>query len=143
MIKRLPYIAVAMAMLWGSVSAHAQELGLLKSYGDDGRFFSGGSSDGYMLTRQTYATEDSSGAQGQLRIVKKYPGGGYEEFRKEYVARCRSYDNESYVVIHEIGDAKDMDSRLVKTPEKLPGAAAKMAYNLYWAACSEVFNKFK
>jgi hypothetical protein len=144
MVKRLSCVAAAMAALSGGMSAYGQELGSVKSYGDNGRLFSGGSSAAYLLTRQTYATEDSSGAQGQLRIVKKYSGGGYEEFRKEYVARCRSYDSENYVVIHEIGaDTKDMDSKPVKTPDKRPAAAARMAYNLYWAACSDVFNKFK
>ena len=54
------------------------------------------------------------------------------------------YDKDYFVIVHDIGqDAARGESTAITKPEGPPVAAQEMAYNLYWAACDEIFNKFK
>jgi hypothetical protein len=123
-----------------------QEMGRLQTFGSDGRLFSAGPNDYFLLSRQSYVSEDSSGYEGQIRQVKKYPGGGYEIKLREYIARCVApFDNMMYVVWYEAGQREQGASHSVdiKNPGRFPGLATKDSYNLYWAACHGEFRKFK
>jgi len=123
----------------------AQEVGTLQSYGTDGRLFSTGEIDYFLLSRQSYGTEDSIGYTGQIRIVKKYAGDGFEIQMRDYTARCTSYDENIYVMWSEAGKGDSGEGRMVdiKTPNRLARPAVKDSYNLYWAACKGQFRKFK
>jgi hypothetical protein len=134
----------ATALVALSGAAWSQEMGPIQTFGNKGRLYSSGSDDYFLMSRQSYATEDSSGYEGQLRLVKKYEGGGYEEKLMDYIARCNApFDHNTYVVVREAGSEEYGDSVNIATPEKFPGQTKKPAYNLYWAACHGQFSKFK
>jgi hypothetical protein len=132
--------AVALAAL--NASAWCQEIGGVETFGGKGRLYSTGSNDHYLISRQSYATEDSSGYEGRLRIVKKYGGGAYEEILMDYTARCNAYDKMIYVSIRKAG-IEDGESIDIKGQNKFPGQEKKAAYNLYWAACHGQYRKFR
>jgi hypothetical protein len=113
-----------------------------ETFGDKGRLYNTGSDEYYLLSRRRYATEDSFGYEGRLRLVRKYEGGGYEEKLMDYTARCNAYDKLIYVVVGEAG-SEEHGNVDIKNPEKFPGEAKKAAYNLYWAACHGQFRRFK
>jgi hypothetical protein len=123
--------------------AGAQQLGALETYGADGRLYSLDKNEHYLLSRQPYQSEDSSGYMGQIRFVIKYEGGGYEIKTREYTARCRAVDDQSQVVTYEPGREEDTSSTAAIHPAKTPSADMKNAYNLFWAACYGKFRKFK
>jgi hypothetical protein len=139
-------VFVFAALVALAARAFSQEIGPIQSYGPEGRLYSSGPDDSYLLTRQSYATEDSTGYFGQIRIVKKYENGGYEEKIMDYSARCIApFDNMVQISIRESGkdewDGTGIDD--IKNPERFPGAAKKDSSNLYWAACHQQFRKFK
>jgi hypothetical protein len=141
---RLALRLLAAAVVGGS--AICQELGPIERFGADGRLFSSGGDDYFLLSRQRYVSEDSSGYEGQVRIVKKYPNGGYEIHMRDYIARCVApFDKQVYVVWAAAGemDSKPGEPISITNPESLPNAANKESYNLYWAACHNQFRKFK
>ena len=74
----LQLCALTFCML-GSVT-HSQELGSIETFGTNGRLYSLDKNEHYLLTRQSYGTEDLTGYQGQIRLVINYEGGGYEIF---------------------------------------------------------------
>lgn len=125
--------------------AIAQELGPLQTYGADGRLFSSSiSSDYFLLSRQSYITEDSSGYGGDVRIVRKYEGGGFEIILKQYTARCAApFDNSVQIIWSDPGDEANSTTVNVANAGRSPGADQKDSYNLYWAACKGQFRKFK
>lgn len=134
-------LTVAATLVIGS-TLNAEELGPIKTYGDYGRLFSSGKDDYYLLSIRSYVTEDSSGYQGRVRIVKKFPGGGYELKFKDFVARCNApFDHEVQIMWSEAGK-NDYVSIPIKSPNKLPSPDIKESYNLYWAACFEKFRRF-
>jgi hypothetical protein len=125
-------------------AAFSQERGPLQSYGPDGRLFSAGTIDYFLLSRQSYLTEDSSGYEGQVRAVIKYYGGAFEIKLKDYTARCNApFDNMVYIAWSDAGVQGSPHTVPVKTPSRFPGEDAKESYNLYWAACHNNFLKFK
>lgn len=128
-------------------SSFGQDMGRLETFGTEGRLFSSGSIDDFfLLSRQSYLTEDSRGYEGQIRQVKKYPGGGYEIKIRDYLARCVApFDNMTMVTWYEPGQTDRSTGRMVeiKSPDKFPGAGTKDSYNLYWAACHGRFRKFR
>jgi hypothetical protein len=126
-------------------SAQSQEMGPSETFGSDGRLFSSGDDDYYLLSRQSYVSEDSAGYEGQLRIRRKYANGGYEIKIMDYTARCSApFDNMVMVTIREAG-SNDYDSGRVdiKVPDRHPGSGKKPSYNLFWAVCRNQFRKFK
>ena len=138
-------LCLAIIVFYQSLAA-AQELGPIKTYGDDGRLFSSGNDDYYLLSIRSYVSEDSSGYQGKVRIVKKYPGGGYELKFRDFIARCNApFDHEVQIMWSETGkdDYASIPSVPIKSPNKLPSPDAKESYNLYWAACFEKFQRFR
>jgi hypothetical protein len=135
-------VALLFALMGGA--AIAQERGTPQTYGPEGRLFSSGAIDYFLMSRRSYATEDSSGYDGQVRAVKKYPGGGYEIKLKDYVARCFApFDNMVQIVWSDPGQEEIGHVVPIKTPAKFPGQDSKESYNLYWAACHGVFQKFR
>jgi hypothetical protein len=137
-------LLIVFAILSSPLSA--QEMGALEAFGADGKLYSSGNGDCYLLSRQSYGTEDSSGFSGQIRITKTYPGGGYEVQTMDYTARCNApFDGIVEVTVREPGKAETEMGEMVeiKSPERFPGASKKDAYNLYWAACHNQFRKFK
>lgn len=141
----MPWLKVLIAFCVWTSAASAQEVGELESFGQDGRLYSMGSDEFYLVSRQTYGTEDSVGYQGQIRIVKKYPGGGYEIKMMDYIARCRAVDGDTMIMLKDTGKGEDEFTKNMVSvrPEQAPGAAKKDAYNLFWAACRSQFRKFK
>jgi len=124
----------------------AQEMGKLETFGADGKLYSSDPDEYYLLSRQSYGTEDSSGFSGRIRIKKNYAGGGYEILLRDYTARCFApFDKLVEVTVREVGKDEFNNNDMVEitSPERFPGAAKKHAYNLYWAACHNRFQRFK
>jgi hypothetical protein len=123
----------------------SQDRGALETFGTDGRLFSAGKEDYYLLSRQSYVSEDSSGYEGQVRVVMHYQADAYEIRLKDYLARCRSYDGMMDVVWFKPEEREQGTGYTVaiQKPDKRPGADKKESYNLYWAACNGKFLKFK
>jgi len=120
-----------------------QQLGDIKNFGDDGRLFSSGSIDYYLLSTQSYMSEDSTGFLGSARAVKKYPGGGYEIILKDYSARCVApFDHLLQITWSEPGKDNSV-SVPIKNPDKRPAPDTIESYNLYWAVCRQQFRRFK
>jgi hypothetical protein len=141
-IHRLAGICLWVALAGNA--AVAQERGPLQDYGTDGRLFSSGTIDYFLLSRRSYLSEDSGGYDGQVRAVIKHPGGAYEIKLKDYFARCNApFDHMVYIAWSDPGQQESTHSVSIKTPTRFPGEAAKESYNLYWAACHNVFQKFK
>jgi hypothetical protein len=121
----------------------AQELGPEQNFGPDGRLYSKDQDDHFLLSRQSYATEDSAGYEGQIRIKKNYPGGGYELQTFRYLARCGAVDGDTMIKTLALDD-QDRELASVRVdPKRRPGPGLKNAYNLFWAACHGQFRKFK
>jgi hypothetical protein len=137
------FLAIVSALNFAHL-AHSQELGQEETFGTDGRQFSAGQIDYFLLSRQRYVSEDSSGYQGDVRAVKKFPGGGYEIVLKRYIARCSApVDNLVYVSWSNPGEQSNPHMVSIKNPGKFPGQDAKESYNLFWAACHGQYRKFK
>jgi hypothetical protein len=107
---------------------HAQEMGKLETFGSDGKLYSSGADEYYLLSRQPYASEDSTGFSGQVRIKKNYPGGGYEILFRDYTARCFApFDKLVQITVREAGkeEFNDNDTVEITSPERFPRAAKK------------------
>jgi hypothetical protein len=125
-------------------AASAQERGVPQTYGMDGRQFSSGTIDYFMLSRGSYLSEDSSGYEGDVRAVRKYEGGGYQIILKHYIARCVApFDHMIQIIWSNVGEEGVGVSVDIVKPSKFPGEEKKESYNLYWAACNGVFQKFR
>lgn len=122
-----------------------QTTGVTQTYGDDGRAFSSGKDDYFLLSRTQFGEndEDISGYLGEVRVVHHFDGGGYEILLKDYRVACRAEENSATVVWYKTGDHSDPDTVTIRSPNKSPKASVKESYNLYWAACLEKFRKFK
>jgi hypothetical protein len=132
-----------LTLIFAAPITHAQELGPLHDYGEDGRLYSRDQDEHYLLSRQSYGTEDSTGYEGQIRIKKNYPGGGYEVQTFRYLARCGAVDGETMIKTLALDDPDKELASVRIDPKKRPGPGLKNAYNLFWAACHEQFRKFK
>lgn len=140
--RRWGYLGL-LAILTGS-AAICQERGVPQTYGPDGRQFSSGTIDYFLLSRASYLSEDSSGYEGDVRAVRKYEGGGYQIILKHYVARCAApFDNRVQVTWSDLGDEGNSSSVVIVNAARFPGEQNKESYNLYWAACHEQFRRFK
>jgi hypothetical protein len=143
-IRFLSALTILSGFLWGT--AHCQEFGAIETFGPEGRLFSSGRNDYYLVSRRSYATEDSSGYEGEVRKVKKFDGGGFEIEMKEFIARCYApFDGMMFVAWFEPGQKDTGEGHHVdiKNAAKFPGDAKKDSYNLFWAACHKQFRKFK
>jgi hypothetical protein len=147
MLTRL-YFAVLFCVAL-NISARSQEdVGPLETFGTEGRPFSTGRNDYYLLSRQHHLNEDFNGYDGRVRKIKRFEGGGYEIELKEFVIQCSSPahpDMTSYVIWYDDGQ-KDISEGYqvdIRNPTKFPGEGKKDSYNLYWAACHKQFRKFK
>ena len=143
MIRKIG-ISISAACLFSIGAAVAQDLGDIQSYGQDGRLFSKGNSDYYLLTRQSAGTDDSAGFVGQVRIVKKYAGGGYEEVTENYMVRCKAINRRTEVMTFKQEEKPDSANLIeIDNPDRKPSKNKIAIYNLYWATCREQFAKFR
>ena len=76
-----------------ALSAAAQEIGQLELYGGKGKLYyvfrSGDTTiERYLLSRQSFGTEDGSGYQGDINIVYTYYDGAFEMRLISYVVHC-------------------------------------------------------
>jgi hypothetical protein len=121
----------------------AQEVGAVKTFGDDGRLFSSGKDDYYLLSSKVEDAKDYGWTDysGQVRIVRHYPGGGYEIIFEDYSTRCGDAGNSSFVAWLKSENAKPAMVD-VNPLSGRPKDSEKYSYNLYWAVCSGKFQKF-
>ena len=138
------------ALLVSSSRAIAQERGPIESFGDDGKFFAKSDSPTesrkyYLLTRQSYLTEDSGGYDGDARVAIDTKTGGIETKQFHYIARCIApFDNRTSVTFtenHQEYQSGDPDRPVDR--KNPPATGHLVSYNLYWAACDKQFNKYK
>ena len=143
-MRSICFAILAASIFVASVgTSNGQQLGEIKNFGDDGRLFSSGGIDYYLLSVQSYMSEDSTGYLGSVRAVKKYPGGGYEIKLKDYSARCIApFDRGVQVTWSEPGKENSV-SVPIDNPDRRPAPETKESYNLYWAACRQQFRRFK
>lgn len=100
-----------------------------------GRLYSRDRGEYYLISCQTYTSNDSKGYTGKLRIVKNYSDDGYEVKTIYYTARCYTqFDDVTYVSITE-SEATSGSLTDVRRANKKPGRTDKHAHPLYWAAC--------
>jgi hypothetical protein len=120
--------------------ATAQEMGRIETFGENGRMYA---PDRYLISRQSYGSEDSTGYEGKFRVVKRYDGGGYEVETFDYIARCRSVDAENSITTFPQGDHQKILASVSIDRQKRPPASLRNAFNLFWAVCDGQFQKFK
>lgn len=138
----------AIALL--SLSAAGQEIGQLQSYGSKGKLYYAFRNDDttverYLLSRQSFATEDGSGYQGDINVVYTYYDGAFEMRLISYLVHCFATDPSGIDARTYQGDALNpINSRsvVISKTTRMPSEAEKDEYNLYWAVCSGVFMKF-
>jgi hypothetical protein len=114
-----------------------------RDYGTDGRLFSAGKDDYYLLTRAQHSSEEGGSYFGQVRVIHHFEGGGYQILMKDYSARCEPLEYAYLVTWVKAGDDTAPILVRIEHPDKTPKAGDKESYNLYWAACYEQFRKFK
>ena len=124
-------------------ASYGQQSGSTQTFGADGRLFSSGRDDYFLLSARPEGNEDATGYVGQVRIVRHYEGGGYQIFIKDYSAWCRSLSGALEFVWSTPGDTASAQSETIANPNKRPDTSLKETYNLYWAVCRGQFRKFK
>jgi hypothetical protein len=124
-------------------SALAQAYGKTESYGDNGKSFSEGKDDYFLLSRTGTNDAPTSGYIGQVRVVHHFEGGGYEIILKDYSVTCNARENSPSVIWYKAGDHSTHVTISVTQPNRHPKQAVKESYNLYWAACFEKFGKYR
>jgi hypothetical protein len=132
------FVLLAMVLI-EQESAGSQEIGLPENL-SSGRPFS---SDRYLLSRQSYGTENSRGYEGQFRIIKRYAGGGYQMDTFDYIARCQAVDGQSMITSFRNGNHDEPLGKARVDPRRRPSTSLLNAYNLFWAACYGQFRKFR
>lgn len=115
-------------------------MGPIENFGADGRLYT---TDRYLISRQSYGSDDSVGFEGQFRVVKRYEGGGYQIETFDYIARCRAVDGESKLMTFRQGNRDEQLASVPVDTQRRPGKGLTNAYNLFWAACYGQFDKFK
>jgi hypothetical protein len=117
--------------------------GEAQSYGDDGRLFSSGDDDYFLLSRMTKNEGEIPGYAGQVRVVHHFSGKGYEILVKDYSVTCAPEGTPSTVNWFKAGDHTAPINVSIKKPSEAPKQNVKESYNLYWAVCFEKFKKFQ
>jgi len=113
-----------------------------EQYGTDGRLFSSGLDEYFLLSKSADQRENWNGYTGQVRVVHHYDSGGFEILMKDYTARCLTADNLPLVAWSNAGDTTTPIEIHIRRVAK-PRSDQKESYNLYWAACHDQFRKFK
>jgi len=114
-----------------------------EEYGADGRLFSSGSDEYFLLSKTPDQREDSSGYRGQTRVVHHFRTGGFEILMKDYAAWCVTTDNNPSVAWSNVGDTNAPPVTVPIRITRKPKSQQKESYNLYWAACRGKFRRFK
>jgi hypothetical protein len=119
------------------------QIGEAEDYGEEGRLFSSGSDEYFLVNKTPDAREAATGYVGRVRVVHHYPGGGYEILMKDYVMRCATADNTLSVAWSNSGDENPSVRVAIRDPARAPKSQMKESYNLYWAVCRKQFRKFR
>ncbi len=131
--------------------ACAQVAGQVQSYGQSGKLYyvyrtPDVTIERYLLTRKMYSGEDGFGYEGDANVVYTYYAGAFETRLISYSVACSGADQTQLEARTYQGDPQSpINSRSVTILKSMlhPTEADKDEYNLYWAACSGVFQKFK
>jgi hypothetical protein len=153
LLTRVGQLAIGSALLVASAGSGSPQIvvGDVQSYGQPGRLFYAFLSadvtiERYLLSKQRFTTEDGSGYQGDINVVYTYYGGAYEDRLISYVVHCISPNPSLIEAMTYQGDiANPINSRsaTIQNANKRPNEAERDEYNLYWAVCNNVFNRFK
>lgn len=119
-----------------------QEIVKDRDYGDEGRLFSAGKDEYFLLSRAARSGEGEGDYIGQVRVLHNFSGGGYEILMKDYVVACTG-DNGPAITWFKAGDHGLPVTITATYPDKHPPENKKESYNLYWAVCHDKFNKFR
>ena len=142
----LQFLLMLVALISTPLSSLAQEgIGADQGFGPDGRLYyvahSGTDVISYfLLDRHPTRGEDGFSYDGRIRIKTEVVGGGYAETATEYVSACSVIDQNPSVWFGS-GDHQtevNIDPNLLVPPRN-----ALSAYNLWWAACKNEFQKFE
>jgi hypothetical protein len=114
-----------------------------QQYGENGRLFSSGADEYFLLSKMLEQHEDAVGYTGQVRVVHNYRGGGYEMIMKDYTARCEAADSTFSVTWSNTGDQGVPLVVRIGRPDRKPKSSQRESYNLYWAVCRDKFVRFK
>jgi len=131
--------------------AGAQGVGQVQSYGQSGKLYyvyktPDVTIERYLLTRQMYSGEDGFGYEGDVNVVYTYYAGAFETRLISYSVACSGVDQNQLEARTYQGDPQSpMNSRsvIVRKSMTKPTEVEKDEYNLYWAVCGGVFQKFK
>jgi hypothetical protein len=117
--------------------------GQIQTYGEDGRLFSSGNDEYFILSRMAKSDDEAPGYIGQVRVVHHFPGSGYEILMKDYAVTCTTEENPATVNWFKAGDHSAPVNVPIEQTNNAPKPEIKESYNLYWAACHERFQRFK
>jgi hypothetical protein len=100
----------------------------------------------YLLTRQSFGNEESSGYNGDINVVYTYYDGAFETRLISYLVNCSAAVPSGLMTMTYQGDQSNpLNSRsvVIDKSTRKPSDAEKDEYDLYWAVCNGVFQKFK
>jgi hypothetical protein len=139
------FIPVFTVVLAWPLAVSAQQYGRTKTYAGAGKPYdlSGRPPfhrEALLRSKRHYVTEDSSGYEGKIRITLESELGKLADVMLSYVARCGGADGALLVITSPL-KADAIHTRISSFDEP-PPAAEKAAYNLWWAACYNVFFRY-
>ncbi len=114
----------------------------VQNFGGDGRLFSAGSDEYYLLSRKFKISDDTIGYSGEIRVVHHYEGG-YELVLRDFIARCKTADGVNDVTWFQSGGGGSLATVRLNPPDSLPNSEVKESYNLYWAVCRDEFQRIR
>ena len=136
-----------------AISALADSLGQVESFGDDGKFFSKSvnateTRSYYLLTRQTHVSETVNGYEGDARVVIENKNGGFEVKLFHYGVYCTVTGNHPSVSPSVIFSEHHQELQFGTDNHPVdrtmtPAASKRISYNFFWAVCQAKFNKYK
>jgi hypothetical protein len=113
-----------------------------QQYGTDGRLFSSGSDEYFLLSKSPDQREDWNGYTGQVRVVHHYHSGGFEIWMKDFSARCLTADNLPSIAWSNAGETSAQATIRIRGAAR-PKSDLRESYNLYWAVCHDRFRRFR
>lgn len=142
-----PAAVTALILFVFATPGYCQIKGTEFSFGEEGRLYSKGEDDSFLLWQQNGYYGGHEYASGAIRTRKKYEGGGYEDQRLHFYITCTREGISNFVSVVSLSEREDSPKPLavigIERPDKRPSPAKLAAYNLYWAACRAAFQKFR
>ena len=135
---------LAVVLMWPA-AASAQQYGRTKTYAGKGKPYDLSGRPPFeraalLRTKRAYVTEDSSGYEGKITITIETEPGKLADVMLTYVARCGGADGALMLITNPL--KPDAVHTSIKSFDEPPPAAEKAAYNLWWAACYDVFFRY-